>query len=145
MGRVVDEGRARVLPRAPAPIAGSDRDSGAVAAAVANAERAGVGADIEWRRAAVSAIAPPPGPGWIVTNPPYGARVGDRRRLRDLYAQLGNVARRSCPGWGVAFLAAHAELERQTGLNPIPVLSTENGGIRVRLVQARIPGGGDTR
>ena len=94
-------------------------------------------ADIEWRRAAVSAIAPPPGPGWIVTNPPYGVRVGDRRRLRDLYAQLGNVARRCCPGWGVAFLAAHAELERQTGLEPMPCSRTENGGIRVRLVRGR--------
>ena len=59
-----------------------------------------------------------PDRGWIVTNPPYGVRLGDRRRLRDLFAQLGNVARRCCPGWGVAFLATHTELERQTGLEP---------------------------
>jgi putative N6-adenine-specific DNA methylase len=117
---------------------GSDRDAGAVAAAAANAERAGVAPDIEWRHAAISAIAPPADRGWIVTNPPYGVRIGDRRRLRDLFAQLGNVARRCCPGWGVAFLASHPELDRQTGLDPTPVFATENGGIRVRLVQARI-------
>jgi putative N6-adenine-specific DNA methylase len=137
--RLLRQARERVLPCTPVPIIGSDRDAGAVAASAANAERAGVAGNIEWRRAAISAMAPPPGPGWIVTNPPYGVRVGERRRLRDLYAQLGNVARRCCPGWEVAFLAAHPELERQTGLEPAVRFTTENGGIRVRLVQGGVP------
>jgi putative N6-adenine-specific DNA methylase len=137
--RLVRQARERVLPRAPVPILGSDRDAGAVAASVANAERAGVVEDVEWRRAAISAMTPPPGRGWIVTNPPYGVRVGERRDLRDLYAQLGNVARRCCPGWEVAFLAAQPELERQTGLEQAVRFTTENGGIRVRLVRGRVP------
>jgi putative N6-adenine-specific DNA methylase len=137
--RLVRQARERVLPRAPVPILGSDRDAGAVAASVANAERAGVVDDVEWRRAAISAMTPPPGRGWIVTNPPYGVRVGERRDLRDLYAQLGNVARRCCPGWEVAFLAAQPELERQTGLERAVRFTTENGGIRVRLVQGTVP------
>jgi putative N6-adenine-specific DNA methylase len=134
-----------VLPRVPAPIQGSDRDSGAIEAARANAARAGVADDIEWTRAAISAIRPPPDPGWIVTNPPYGVRLGEVRRLRDLFAQLGNVARRCCPGWQVAFLATHAELERQTGLELEPVFSTDNGGIGVRLVRGRAHDGRDAR
>jgi len=132
------QARDRMLPRPPAPILGSDRDAGAVAASAANARRAGVGDDIEWRRAAISAVAPPRGPGWIVTNPPYGVRVGERRQLRDLYAQLGNVARRCCPGWELAFLAAHAELERQTAVDLTSRFTTENGGLRVRLVQGKV-------
>lgn len=136
---LLQQARERMLPRPLVAIVGSDRDAGAVTAATANAERAGVAADIEWRRAAVSAVAPPPGPGWIVTNPPYGVRVSERRRLRDLYAQLGNVARRCCRGWEVAFLAAHPELEGQTGLGLTPRFMTENGGIRVRLVQGTVP------
>lgn len=136
---VLDDARRRITPRAAVAILGSDRDAGAIAAATANAERAGVAADIEWRQAAISAVTPPPGLGWIVTNPPYGIRVGERRKLRDLFAQLGNVARRCCPGWQVAFLAAHPELERQTGLELTPTMATENGGIRVRLVQGRVP------
>ena len=131
--------RKAMLPRAGAPIAGSDRDAGAVAAAAANAERAGVAEDIVWRRAALSSVEPPAGPGWVVTNPPYGTRVGERKRLRDLYAQLGHVLRRRYGGWEVAMLSAHAELERQTALPFATVLATENGGIRVRLVRARVP------
>lgn len=132
--------RERILPGPAGPLQGSDRDAGAVAAAAANAERAGVDGDIEWRRAAISAIEPPAIPGWVVTNPPYGVRVGERRRLRDLYAQLGNVLRRRCPRWQLALLSAHAELERQTGIALTPAFSTENGGIRVRLMHGVVAG-----
>src|SRR5690606_33962484 len=100
--RILDDARARILPAVPAPIQASDRDAGAIEAAVANAERAGVTGDIDFSRRAISAIDPPPGPGWIVTNPPYGARVGERDRLRNLYSQLGKVLRAKCPGWSVA-------------------------------------------
>jgi 23S rRNA G2445 N2-methylase RlmL len=74
-----------------------------------------------------------------VTNPPYGVRVGDRKRLRDLYAQFGNVLRAKCPGWQVALLTARPELERQTGLPLSSKLETSNGGIPVRLMAAHLP------
>ena len=73
-----------------------------------------------------------------MSNPPYGVRVGERRALRDLYAQLGHVVRRCCPGWQVALLTAHAELERQTGLDFSVRFTTDNGGIRVRMVQGGV-------
>ena len=136
---VHERARGRVLPVSPVSIQGSDRDAGAVRAAAANAERAGVAADVQWRRAAISAVEPPREAGWIVTNPPYGVRVGDRRRLRDLYAQLGNVLRARCPGWEVAMLTAHPELEHQTGLALESAFETTNGGIRVRLMRAKLP------
>jgi putative N6-adenine-specific DNA methylase len=125
---------ARVLARAPAAITGSDRDAGAIGAARSNAARAGVEADIAFRRAAVSALEPPAGPGFLVTNPPYGVRIGERDALRDLFARLGQVARARCPGWTVALLAAHAEHARATGLALEPVWRSTNGGTRVRLV-----------
>jgi putative N6-adenine-specific DNA methylase len=130
--------RRRILAHASVPIIGSDRDAGAVTAAAANAERAGVAGDLQWRRAAISAIEPPDMPGWIITNPPYGHRVGERRALRDLFAQLGNVLRRRCPGWQVALLSAHTELDRQTGLALVPGFETANGGIRVRLMRGMV-------
>ncbi len=129
----------RILPSAKIPIVGSDRDEGAVAAALTNAQRAGVAPDIEFRRAAISAIEPPAGAGWLVTNPPYGVRVGERVKLRNLYAQLGNVARRRLPGWHLAMLSAHVELERQVGLSFERVFETVNGGIRVGLMQGMVP------
>jgi putative N6-adenine-specific DNA methylase len=129
----------RILPRVPVPIVGADRDAGAIEAAMGNAGRAGVLDDIAFRRAAVSALEPPPGPGVIVTNPPYGVRVGRSRDLRDLYARLGQVLRRRCPGWRVALLSARAELAAQAKLDLSTALSTTNGGIRVRLLTGGVP------
>jgi putative N6-adenine-specific DNA methylase len=136
--RVLDEARAQILPAARAPILGSDRDAGAVTAARANAERAGVAADIVFEEKVISRIAPPSGdvPGAIVTNPPYGVRVGDRDALRNLYAQLGNVARERFPGWSVTALSADPRLDGQIGDNLETVFATKNGGIAVRAVRS---------
>ena len=141
--RTVEEARAGIIDRAAAPIVASDRDAGAVRAAIANAERAGVASDIEVLERPVSAVEPPPaasGRGAIVTNPPYGVRVGERRSLRDLYAAFGTVARARFPGWGIALLSADRALEAQLGLELEERFRTRNGGIPVRLVAGRIPG-----
>ncbi len=121
-------------PNAP-PILGSDRDAGAIKSAAANAARAGVAADIAFSCRALSAIEAPPGPGWLVTNPPYGVRVSAAKDLRNLYAQFGNVLRRRCPGWQAAFLCNSFPLMRQTGLALDTSLSWSNGGVRVHLAR----------
>ncbi|HEX6910691.1 MAG TPA: hypothetical protein VF142_09850 [Longimicrobium sp.] len=136
---VVDRAREEILPASPVPILGSDRDEGAIAAATANAERAGVADDVDFSARAVSAIEPPPGPGWMVINPPYGVRVGERDPLRNLYAALGRTLRARCPGWTLALLSPDAGLERQVGIPLEEALRTSNGGIPVRLAVGRVP------
>ena len=133
-----------VLDRAPAPIVGADRDAGAIAAARSNAERAGVVGDVELVQRPLSALEPPPGPtpgtGWLVSNPPYGARVGQSGPLRDLYARIGAVARGRLPGWTVALLTADPRLDAQLGLPLAEGFRSSNGGIRVRCLVGEVPG-----
>ena len=127
-----------------APLWGSDRDDGAVAAARANAERAGVGHAVTFTCAAVSDAVAPDGaaaPGWLVANPPYGGRVGDGD-LRNLYARFGDVARTRFAGWGVALLVADARLAAHTGLPGRVVLRTANGGIGVVVWATGVSGPG---
>jgi putative N6-adenine-specific DNA methylase len=119
-------------------IIASDRDAGAIQAAQANAERAGVADCIEFSRKAISAIDPPPGPGWVVTNPPYGVRLGKTNDLRNLYAQLGKVLRTRCPGWHVTMLCDRIQLIRSTGLEFDRGISMMNGGLKVRLVRCLV-------
>ncbi len=124
-------------PDAPLILA-SDRDAGAMRAAEANAVRAGVAGDIAFACQAVSAILPPPEPGWVVTNPPYGVRVSANKDLRNLYAQFGNVLRAHCPEWRVTFLCNSLPLIGQTRL---PVETTRvwtNGGLHVRVAQGLV-------
>lgn len=121
-------------------IQASDRDAGAIQSARANAARAGVEEFIEFKCLAVSAIQPPPEPGWVVTNPPYGIRVSANKDLRNLYAQFGNVLRRSCPGWRVAILCSDLALLGQTRLSLDTSFSTLNGGVKVRLARGEVDG-----
>jgi putative N6-adenine-specific DNA methylase len=133
---------ATVLPAAPGTIVGSDRDAGGVASARENAARAEVASDIELGVHAISAMRLPEAErGWIVSNPPYGVRVGDSARVRDLWAQLGNVLRRRAPGWRVTLLSPDAALERQLQIPMHVVARTTNGGIPVRIVRGEIPRG----
>lgn len=141
--RVRAELAERSRPAAVGTIAGFDRDAGAIAAAAANAERAGVNADLTLAVRNLSAAAFPTGghgAGWVVTNPPYGVRVGDADRIRDLWAQLGNVLRDRAPGWRVALLSPEPALERQLRI-PLRVAAvTSNGGIPVRLMVGEVSG-----
>jgi putative N6-adenine-specific DNA methylase len=114
---------------------GSDRDAGAITMSRANAVRAGVAAVTSFSHQAVSALARPEGPaGLVMVNPPYGARIGERKALFALYGALGKVLRDRFPGWRIGLVTSDAGLARATGLpfrgEPLAFL---HGGLRVKL------------
>jgi len=132
--QILENARARVTDFS-GEILGSDRDAGAVQAAARNAERAGVSENVKFSPETVSgSIAALDDSvrdsGWIVTNPPYGVRVGEGDDLRNLYARLGS-ALKSKPGWRLGVLTSDSALVRQTTLSLRPRFSTSNGGIPV--------------
>jgi putative N6-adenine-specific DNA methylase len=133
---LLEQAAGMMLDHIPASIQGSDRDAGAIEASRANAERAGVLPDIEFTPCAMSAIEPI-GVGDVITNPPYGQRVG-AADVRNLYAQLGHVLRAKCAGWRAAMLSSDVHWEYATGLKFEPMARFNNGGIKVRLVQANL-------
>jgi putative N6-adenine-specific DNA methylase len=119
----------------------ADRDAGGTQAARDNATRAGVGQDIDIQTQTISELEAPADDGWLVTNPPWGVRVGESDKLRDLYARLGQVARRRLPGWRVAILAPEeSSLAKATQLPLTPALRTVNGGIPVAVLTGSVPG-----
>jgi putative N6-adenine-specific DNA methylase len=132
--RLVEEAAAAATEMTGAMIIASDRDAGAVEATKANAERAGVASDINVEQRALSAVEFPVMKGWIVTNPPYGLRVGESAPLRDLYATLGKILRREAGRYVLALLSADKKLEEQLKLDLREVFRTSNGGIPVHLV-----------
>ena len=125
----------------PVPIFGSDRDAGAIAASRANAERAGVAADIDFQVRPISAIERSSTPGLIATNPPYGVRVSERATLRDLYARLGQVIRDRPPGWRAVLYSSDARLARELGMPSRELFRTTNGGIKVAALEVEVPRG----
>ena len=136
---LVSHARAQIAGRSTPPIAASDRDAGAIEAARSNAERAGVANDIQFTVQPLSGAKPVgTGRGLLITNPPYGERVGDSKSIRDLYAQLGNTARAKFHGWELAMLSPNKTLEAQTQVDFEERFRTTNGGIPVRLVSGLV-------
>jgi putative N6-adenine-specific DNA methylase len=133
LARLRDEARARELPKAPHAILVSDADPAAVRAAKENLQRAGVETDVQLEEQPLRDVRLEPGPGLIVTNPPYGVRIpADQTRL---YSDLGDLVRRS--GRRLAVLAADRRGAAATRLRFETAFRTQNGGIRVELLVAR--------
>lgn len=126
---LVTSARERTLPAPPAPILASDRNAGAIRAAIANAERAGVAADIEFATRPLSAVSPPVPAGWIVTNPPYGRRIGNRAEAHRILGQIDRLRSSGFEGWNVATLRP-GRTDRGTAA---PAFETRNGGIPVSM------------
>jgi putative N6-adenine-specific DNA methylase len=138
---------AGLIPDAPADlprIIASDRDAGAIEATRENAERAGVEDMIEthvmsFSDAMAHVAATSTTPGWIVTNPPYGERVGAGGDRRDLFAKFGAPLRAggAFAQWGAAFLTPDQRLASHIGVPLHRRFSTTNGGIDIALVATR--------
>jgi putative N6-adenine-specific DNA methylase len=118
---------------AAAPILASDRDRAALAATSANAERAGVLADLELDAKVVSHLGARPGPGLVATNPPFGKRVagGDLERL---YRRFGTVVNQRLGSWALAILCPDRRLARAADKRLAPLARFRHGGLRVELL-----------
>jgi putative N6-adenine-specific DNA methylase len=114
---------------------GYDRDAGAVRMATANAARAGVNDHTRFACQPISALTRPDGPpGLVMVNPPYGARIGERKLLFGLYGSLGEVLRREMRGWRVGLVTSDGGLAKATGLPFLPPgPPVAHGGLKVTL------------
>jgi 23S rRNA (guanine2445-N2)-methyltransferase / 23S rRNA (guanine2069-N7)-methyltransferase len=72
--------------------------------------------------------------GLVVTNPPYGERLGDREQLPQLYRTLGEVLRDRYPGWQAAVLCGDAELGHALGVRADKRYTLYNGTLETVLV-----------
>jgi putative N6-adenine-specific DNA methylase len=129
--------RRRQRPR-PLAIYGSDSDPSAVAAARANLEAAGLSAAVTLGLADVLEVSPPAAAGVLVTNPPYGRRMGDEQALAALYPRLGDLLKRRFCGWRAYVLSANLELPSLIRLKPSRRTPLYNGAIECRLFEFRM-------
>ena len=129
---------ARALSSLPFALVGSDRDPGAIAAATANAERAGVAADVRFVHASLS-DAPAHWPelkagSALVSNMPFGQRVSRGKTLVALHQRLGSVVAALPERPAVGLLVADRKLAYVTGLDLHPAFHTKHGGIAVHAM-----------
>jgi len=116
-------------------IAGRDADPRAVGLALACVKRSGFGGHIRVDEGALATLLSPPDAvrGLVVTNPPYGVRLGGGEDLPALYALLGERLLAGFEGWQAAVLTADESLARAIGLRSHAVHTLYNGAIETKL------------
>lgn len=117
---------------------GSDRDAGAVASASANAKRAGVDHLTHFTHASFSDLQPPDGPpGLVMINPPYGARIGNKKLLFALYGSMGKVLTQRFQGWRMGMITSDPGLAKAMGIKFDPMgPMIAHGGLKVGLYKS---------
>ena len=113
-------------------IVGSDIDPKALSLAKENAARAGVADIVRFETADATKFDRPTERGVIVTNPPYGERIGEKDEAEALYRAFG-AAWRKCPNWQLYLLSSHTEFERCFGVEADRKRKLYNGMIKCDL------------
>ena len=109
----------------------SDIDSRALNMARENARRAGVEQYIEFARADAREFSRPTENGVIVTNPPYGERLGEKREAEELLRAFGEAWRGT--DWRLCLLSSDEEAERLLGARADKRRKLYNGMIKCSL------------
>ncbi|WP_100010826.1 THUMP domain-containing class I SAM-dependent RNA methyltransferase [Lentibacillus sediminis] len=115
-------------------ITGSDIDHKAVQTAEANAVEAGLSDLISWKQMQVSDLFIRRENGYIIGNPPYGERLGDKETAAQISRQLGSIMKNH-PSWSVYVLTAFEEFEKHYGQKATKKRKLFNGFIRTDFHQ----------
>ncbi len=95
-------------------IQGYDIDPEIVKAARSNAEAAGVDHLIHFQQREVNALSHPKKYGFLITNPPYGERIEEKKNLPELYRQIGERYK-GLDSWSLYMITAYEDAEKYIG------------------------------
>ncbi|MTI95295.1 MAG: class I SAM-dependent RNA methyltransferase [Firmicutes bacterium] len=118
----------------PMQIQGYDIDGRVLGHARRNADNAGVGEKIHFQRRAVRELSTSAKYGVLITNPPYGERLDERRQVERLYKELGAVTSQ-WDTWSIYVLTAHEGFERFYGRQAKRKRKLYNGRIKCDYFQ----------
>ena len=115
-------------------ILGSDIDPACVELACANAKKAGVDELVRFLQADAATFYAPEERGTLVTNPPYGVRLGEAEEAAELMREFGGVLKPAlASGWTAGILSADAEVESELGLKAAKRRKLYNGMLKCEL------------
>jgi putative N6-adenine-specific DNA methylase len=132
---LVQRSRARQKSPTALEIYGSDLSGQAIQTARANLRAAGLEKIISLKRADVLEIGAPANQGIIVTNPPYGVRLGEQQKLAEFYPKLGDALKKQFTGWRVYLLSADMRLPKLIHLAVSRRTPLFNGALECRLFE----------
>lgn len=141
---VCQESMKSIPPGSGFSIVGCDADANVLSMARRNLEGLGLG-DIQLSQVDVLDVTPPGPKGFLITNPPYGVRMGDRSELEEWYPKFGNLLKQRFAGWDVYVLTADSRLPKLIHLAPSRKIPLFNGPLESRLYEFQMVAGGNRK
>jgi putative N6-adenine-specific DNA methylase len=130
-------------PVAPLPIHGSDLYGRSLDAARMNLRDAGLDRVVSLKQVNLLELSAPSAHGVIVTNPPYGVRLGEKEKLAAFYPKLGDALKKRFAGWTAFIFSGDPDLPRLIRLQPSRKTVLFNGALECRLYEYRMISGGN--
>ncbi len=96
-----------------------------------NIGRAGLNERTHLERHDAFGWTPPPGPGLVVMNPPYGERLTD---APEQWREIGDLLKQRYAGWRAVVIAGDPAKGKHIGLRPSFRLPVRNGPIDARIL-----------
>ena len=127
------------------PIYGSDLQGRSLGHAALNLKEAGLEEAVTLKQANLLEISPPTAEGFIVTNPPYGVRLGEKEDLAQFYPRLGDTLKQKFDGWTAFIFSGDPELPKLIRLKPSRKTVLYNGALECRLYEYRMVAGGNRK
>ncbi|SDL67964.1 THUMP domain-containing class I SAM-dependent RNA methyltransferase [Sediminibacillus halophilus] len=118
----------------PLDITGSDIDHRMIEVAKDNAMEAGLGDLVAWKQMQAKDFHPQQATGYLVGNPPYGERIGDKAEVEKMYREFGKVMQQ-LPGWSVYILTSNERFETLYGKKATKKRKLFNGYIKTDYYQ----------
>ncbi len=133
--------KAMEIPAKPGLIHAADHNAQALASIRANLTMAGSIDAVTLHQGDVLELPAPSDRGILVTNPPYGHRMGETEALRAFYPKFGDQLKKQYCGWTVHIFTADLKLPGLLRLAPSRRVPLFNGAIECRLFEFRmVPG-----
>lgn len=128
----------RALPSLPEPLLATDASEEALKVARRSAEAAGVTEDIHFQRRDFEDVSSKRDYGCLITNPPYGERIGEIEEIERLYQSMPGVLRRM-KTWSHYVLTARLDFEALVGQKASKRRKLYNGRIECAFFQFHGP------
>ncbi len=114
-------------------IIGVEIDGRTLGMSRANIKAAGVTDKIKLHKKDFAAFTPPPQKGIVVSNPPYGERIGEN--VDELYKTFGDTLKEKYDGWNAWIISSNLSALKKVGLRPSRKIKLFNASLECKFMK----------
>jgi putative N6-adenine-specific DNA methylase len=135
--QVTDEAKKQIVQKK-INVIGCDKSQNMLFKAIANMETCNLDDVIQLNKSDFYEYEPPTDGGWVITNPPYGERLGDPDKIVSLYKEMGDVLKKKYSGYEAWIVSSNIDALKKVGLYASRKITLFNGPLECKLMRYQL-------